>query len=122
MAPGLLSDAEHRAPSTSGKAVHEDEPLLTENPERFCMFPIKYQDIWRMYKQAESSFWTGVPVYRSCEALPRRPCPWKPIGAHQLFGQSPSDWQLTQHTQLIRAKQRDIYHSRHRCWPRPVGQ
>lgn len=61
MAPGLLSDAEHRAPSTSGKAALEDEPLLTVNPERFCMFPIKYQDIWRMYKQAESSFWTGMP-------------------------------------------------------------
>ena len=62
MAPGLLSDAEHRAPSISGKAASQDEPLLMENPERFCMFPIKYQDIWRMYKQAESSFWTGVQV------------------------------------------------------------
>ena len=35
------------------------EPLLEENPERFCMFPIKYQDIWEMYKKAEASFWTG---------------------------------------------------------------
>ena len=59
MAPGLLSDVQ-RAPRSSGKAVYEDEPLLMENPERFCMFPIKYQDIWRMYKQAESSFWTGM--------------------------------------------------------------
>lgn len=35
------------------------EPLLEENPERFCMFPIKYQDVWEMYKKAEASFWTG---------------------------------------------------------------
>ena len=95
MAPGLLSDAEHRAPSTSGKAASQDEPLLTENPERFCMFPIKYQDIWRMYKQAESSFWTGEPVYRSCGDLPRRPCPWKLIGAQQFPGPSRSDGRPT---------------------------
>ena len=35
------------------------EPLLADNPERFCMFPVKYQDIWEMYKKAEASFWTG---------------------------------------------------------------
>ena len=35
------------------------EPLLEENPERFCMFPIKYRDVWEMYKKAEASFWTG---------------------------------------------------------------
>ena len=35
------------------------EPLLEENPERFCMFPIKYPDVWEMYKKAEASFWTG---------------------------------------------------------------
>ena len=96
MAPGLLSDAEHRAPSTSGKAAHQDEPLLTENPERFCMFPIKYQDIWRMYKQAESSFWTGKPVCRSCGALPRRPAPGtssvltSPSGLPRPMGNRPS--------------------------------
>jgi hypothetical protein len=35
------------------------EPLLDENPDRFCMFPIKYPQIWEMYKKAEASFWTG---------------------------------------------------------------
>lgn len=33
------------------------EPLLTPNPKRFVLFPIKYQAIWKMYKQAEASFW-----------------------------------------------------------------
>lgn len=37
------------------------EPLLVDNPDRFCMFPIKYQEVWEMYKKAEASFWTGVP-------------------------------------------------------------
>jgi hypothetical protein len=35
------------------------EPLLDENPDRYCMFPIKYPQIWEMYKKAEASFWTG---------------------------------------------------------------
>ncbi len=36
------------------------EPILAENPQRFCMFPIKYAEVWEMYKKAEASFWTGV--------------------------------------------------------------
>ena len=36
------------------------EPLLEDNPERFVLFPIKYPEIWEMYKKAEASFWTGM--------------------------------------------------------------
>jgi ribonucleotide reductase beta subunit family protein with ferritin-like domain len=35
------------------------EPLLDPNNDRFVLFPIKYQQIWEMYKKAEASFWTG---------------------------------------------------------------
>jgi ribonucleoside-diphosphate reductase beta chain len=35
------------------------EPILLENKDRFVLFPIKHQDIWAMYKQAEASFWTA---------------------------------------------------------------
>jgi ribonucleotide reductase beta subunit family protein with ferritin-like domain len=35
------------------------EPLLTENPDRYVMFPIRYKNIWDMYKIAESAFWTA---------------------------------------------------------------
>ncbi|OMJ85107.1 hypothetical protein SteCoe_13631 [Stentor coeruleus] len=37
----------------------ESEPLLRENPSRFVMFPIQYNDIWTMYKKHEASFWTS---------------------------------------------------------------
>ncbi len=70
---------------------YADEPLLAENNERFCMFPIKCAchvpvsrslpsaltrararatdpDIWEMYKKAEASFWTGA------SARPRARC------------------------------------------------
>ena len=40
----------------------QSEPLLAENPERFTMFPIQYQEIWTMYKKAEASFWTVEEV------------------------------------------------------------
>ncbi|KAK4200549.1 ribonucleotide reductase [Triangularia verruculosa] len=39
-----------------------DEPLLTENPQRFVLFPIKYHEIWQMYKKAEASFWTAEEI------------------------------------------------------------
>lgn len=33
------------------------EPLLTEDPNRFVMFPIKDQTIWSMYKKQVDCFW-----------------------------------------------------------------
>ena len=38
------------------------EPLLRENKDRFVIFPIKHDDIWQMYKQAEASFWTAEEI------------------------------------------------------------
>jgi len=36
------------------KAVDfSNEPLLKENPQRFVILPIQYDDIWRMYKKAD---------------------------------------------------------------------
>ena len=40
----------------------ELEPLLRTNPNRFVIFPIKYRDIWSMYKKAEASFWSAEEV------------------------------------------------------------
>jgi len=39
-----------------------NEPLLTENKDRFVLFPIKHHEIWKMYKQAEASFWTAEEI------------------------------------------------------------
>ncbi|TAH38956.1 MAG: ribonucleoside-diphosphate reductase [Bacteroidetes bacterium] len=38
------------------------EILLEENKDRFVLFPIKYPQIWEMYKKAEQSFWTAEEV------------------------------------------------------------
>lgn len=40
-----------------------DEILLSELEEdRLAIFPIKYDDIWSMYKKAMSSFWTAEEI------------------------------------------------------------
>lgn len=36
-----------------------DEPILTDNEQRFVLFPIKYNDIYSMYKKHVASFWTS---------------------------------------------------------------
>ncbi|KAF1949664.1 ribonucleoside-diphosphate reductase subunit M2 [Byssothecium circinans] len=44
------------------KPEEAEEPLLQENPHRFVLFPIKYHDVWQMYKKAEASFWTAEEI------------------------------------------------------------
>jgi len=35
----------------------QNEPLLVPDDKRFVMFPIKYEDIWEMYKKQVDCFW-----------------------------------------------------------------
>jgi len=44
-----------------------NEPILRENKDRFVLFPIKYDEIWKMYKQAEASFWTAEEIDLSAD-------------------------------------------------------
>ena len=41
--------------------IHK-EPLLTENPNRFVMFPIEHDDIWKSYKQMMDCFWRAEEI------------------------------------------------------------
>jgi len=38
------------------------EPILTDNPNRFVLFPIEHDDIWKFYKKSEASFWTAEEI------------------------------------------------------------
>ncbi|SJX66589.1 probable small subunit of ribonucleotide reductase [Sporisorium reilianum f. sp. reilianum] len=40
----------------------EEEPLLVETSRRFVLFPIRFNEIWQMYKKAEASFWTAEEI------------------------------------------------------------
>lgn len=40
-----------------------DEKILTyDNPDRFTLFPIQHDDLWKAYKEAEASFWTAEEI------------------------------------------------------------
>jgi ribonucleoside-diphosphate reductase beta chain len=38
------------------------EKILQENPGRFVLFPIEHHDLWKLYKQQESCFWTAEEI------------------------------------------------------------
>lgn len=42
--------------------MNEGEELLVESKNRYVIYPIKYDDIWKMYKLAVSSFWTAEEI------------------------------------------------------------
>ena len=42
--------------------MHDMEPILKENPNRFVLFPIQNDAVWQMYKKAEASFWTAEEI------------------------------------------------------------
>jgi len=42
--------------------AQETELLLRENKDRFVILPIKYPEIWEMYKKCEASFWTAEEI------------------------------------------------------------
>ncbi|XP_077446772.1 ribonucleoside-diphosphate reductase subunit M2 B isoform X1 [Stigmatopora argus] len=54
---GETNDLKEKSPDPQ-----EEEPLLKENPRRFVIFPIQYPEVWKMYKQAQASFWTVEEV------------------------------------------------------------
>ena len=73
-----------------------DEPMLKENKGRFVLFPIKYPQIWEMYKKAEASFWTAEEIDLAVRLLPARararrhrallPCEPRPRARETLRG------------------------------------
>ena len=47
------------------------EPILTETPDRFVMFPIQHDDIWSMYKKQVDCFWRAEEVDLSKDTSPK---------------------------------------------------
>ncbi|KAI4345553.1 hypothetical protein L6164_012664 [Bauhinia variegata] len=58
---GTLEHGARKA-SHSTEESREEEPILMEQTQRFCMFPVRYKQLWEMYKKAEASFWTAEEV------------------------------------------------------------
>ncbi|KAM0303556.1 hypothetical protein HYE67_003630 [Fusarium culmorum] len=58
----IVEESKKEESKTVVSKAEEDEPILQENPQRFVLFPIKYHEIWQMYKKAEASFWTAEEI------------------------------------------------------------
>lgn len=54
------------SPTSPTRAISRElestEDLLRPNSDRFVLFPIRYKDIWQMYKKHEASFWTAEEI------------------------------------------------------------
>lgn len=62
--PQILVDDKHIGNSFDLEDYIEDnfEPLLAPSSARFTTFPIKHQELWDLYKQAQGSFWTAEEI------------------------------------------------------------
>ncbi|EFJ23176.1 hypothetical protein SELMODRAFT_173451 [Selaginella moellendorffii] len=65
---GFLASSSPIVDDGSRIKAPKEEPILADNPQRFCMFPIRYPRVWEMYKKAEASFWTAEEVDLSQDA------------------------------------------------------
>uniref|UniRef100_A0A2K5K6F3 Uncharacterized protein n=1 Tax=Colobus angolensis palliatus TaxID=336983 RepID=A0A2K5K6F3_COLAP len=63
-AAGLDEDERSSSDTNDNEIKSNEEPLLRKSSRRFVIFPIQYPDIWKMYKQAQASFWTAEEVER----------------------------------------------------------
>ena len=48
--------------SSEEAPMEEYDPILSENPDRYVMFPVADNEIWEFYKKQVSSFWTVEEV------------------------------------------------------------
>ena len=44
------------------KNFDAQEPILQDTQDRFVLFPIEYEEMWKMYKCAEASFWVAEEI------------------------------------------------------------
>ena len=56
------------------------EPLLTEDDNRYVMFPIKDNDIWQMYKKQMDCFWRAEEIDLSKDL-----CDWEKLSEQEQF-------------------------------------
>lgn len=62
--PQILVDGEHIGDNFDLEEYIEEnfEPILAPSSARFTAFPIKYQELWDLYKKAQGSFWTAEEI------------------------------------------------------------
>lgn len=73
-----VTKADRPASAAQAATAAATEPILTENPQRFVLFPIKHSEVWAMYKKHMASFWTAEEIDLSQDAKD-----WKLLSADE---------------------------------------
>lgn len=62
--PQILIDGRHIGTNFELEEYIDDnwEPILADNPNRFTVFPLKYPQLWELYKKAQMSNWTAEEI------------------------------------------------------------
>ena len=60
-------EMEEKEQDEQKKESLQEEPILTANNQRFVLFPIKYPEVWEMYKKSQASFWTAEEIDLSAD-------------------------------------------------------
>ena len=62
--PQILVDGKHIGNNFDLEEYLEEnhEPILADNPNRFTVFPLKYPELWELYKKAQMSNWTAEEI------------------------------------------------------------
>ena len=47
---------------TNHRKIIQMEKILTENKNRFVLFPLQHHDIWDYYKKSQQVFWTAEEI------------------------------------------------------------
>lgn len=58
----------------------QQEPILKEDDERFVMFPIQHDDIWKMYKKQVDCFWRAEEIDLSKDGAD-----WKSLNDNEQY-------------------------------------
>jgi hypothetical protein len=67
-------------------AAASTDPLLAPNPQRFVLFPIKYHQVWEMYKKHEVRGPPSRLRAHTCLAPTTRAWRWLRASAYPLPG------------------------------------
>lgn len=57
-----------------------NEPMLSEEENRYVIFPIKHDSFWEMYKRAEANFWTAEELDLSKDLMD-----WNKLNSNEQF-------------------------------------
>lgn len=57
--PSPYAPSPYRLAEMRGEIVEE---ITKPTRKRFVLFPVEHQDLWKMYKKAEASFWTAEEI------------------------------------------------------------